>query len=228
MKTKKLISTAILAIFCCSLFAVNEMEVVNANAKTIKEMLDFAQKQQQKPFQEGAEGPNTFDCPGFCKFVFNELGIGLPKTTNQQASVGKKVKNKKSLKEGDLVFFSESGKKAIAYVGIVSKMKGGETFDFLYVSQSKGVTAISSEDSAFEDNFLYGSRVTSDKELNTIRKNYAKKQNEIKKAEKAAEKQRAELEKANKKAEKAKKDADKAKKKTEKANAALEKANKKK
>jgi len=206
MKTKKIILTAVLSFLCCSLFAIDEMDVVNANAKTICDMLTFALKYQQKPYQDGAEGPNSFDCPGFNKFVYKELGITLPKTTGQQASAGKKIKSKKSLKDGDLVFFmAGNDKKVIAFTGIVSKKKPGDSFDFLYVSSSDGVTIASDSNELFADSFLYGSRVTSDKELNAIRKNYEKKQKEIEKTAKAVEKKKAELVKAEKKAEKAKK-----------------------
>jgi len=228
MKSKKIILTVIFSFICCSFWAANESEVVNAKAKTINEMLTFALKYQQKPYQEGAEGPSEFDCAGFNKFVFKELGVELPKTAAQQAATkGKKITRKKDLKEGDLVFFgSGSNKKTIEYTGIVFKKKEGDAFDFLYVSKLEGVTIASDENDLFASAFISGNRVTSDVELSNIRKNYAQKQKEVERAKKEAEKKKTELDKANKEAEKARAKAENAKKEAEKANSNLEKVKK--
>jgi hypothetical protein len=228
MKGKKIILAAIFSFICCSFWAANESEVANANAKTINEMLTFALKYQQKPYQEGAEGPSEFDCPGFNRFVFKELGIDLPKTAALQAAAkGKKVTRKKDLKEGDLVFFGVgSDKKTIKYTGIVFKKKEGDAFDFLYVSKTEGVTIASDENELFEGAFISGNRVTSDLELSNIRKNHAQKQKDVERAKKEAEKKKMELDKANKEADKARSKAENAKKEAERANSKLEKARK--
>ncbi|SFI83166.1 C40 family peptidase [Thermoflavimicrobium dichotomicum] len=72
------------------------------------------------PYKFGAPSGQTklFDCSLFVKQVFKENGISLPRTSRQQAKVGKTV-SRSELKKGDLVFFStKSSGGRIAHVGI--------------------------------------------------------------------------------------------------------------
>lgn len=68
-----------------------------------------------KPYVYGASGPNAFDCSGFTKYVYQSLGITLPRVAASQATVGTPV-SRDNLKEGDLVFFANGG--YIDHVGI--------------------------------------------------------------------------------------------------------------
>ena len=223
MRQKRFTLTAILFFICCSLFA-NELAVVNAKVKTIQEMLTEALKYQRNPYSDGANGPDSFDGPGFAQFMYKQLGLDIPRNADQQAKTGKKIGKKKDLAEGDLVFFQAGNKdKSIGIVGIVLKKKGGEAFDFLYVSTSDGVTIGSDDNELFKNAFLQGSRITSDKELSSIRKAYADKQKAIEKAAKEVEKKKADVKKAEQKAEQAKADHEKAIKNVEKVKADAEK-----
>ncbi|MBP1156467.1 MULTISPECIES: NlpC/P60 family protein [unclassified Paenibacillus] len=62
----------------------------------------------------GGLTPNGFDCSGFMKYVYSPNGVNLPRTSAQMATVGTWVT---APKNGDLVFFSETGKK-VSHVGI--------------------------------------------------------------------------------------------------------------
>jgi len=60
-----------------------------------------------RPYKYGAkmeEAPRFFDCSGFIKYIFKQIGYELPRSTIEQAEYGKEVKDKKSLKPGDLIF----------------------------------------------------------------------------------------------------------------------------
>jgi len=50
-----------------------------------------------------ANGPSAFDCSGFTKYVFNQIGISLPRYSGHQANIGKKIKFSE-LKKGDSLF----------------------------------------------------------------------------------------------------------------------------
>jgi peptidoglycan endopeptidase LytE len=72
------------------------------------------------PYKFGARSGRTdmFDCSSFTQYVYWKNGIKLPRTSRQQAKVGKYVP-KDQLKKGDLVFYSTSYSDGeVALVGI--------------------------------------------------------------------------------------------------------------
>jgi len=77
---------------------------------------DLAQKQLGKPYQWGASGPEKFDCSGLVMYVYDSLGVPLPRVSAQQAYAGVHV-DQKDLQPGDLVFFRLNGS-GIDHVGI--------------------------------------------------------------------------------------------------------------
>lgn len=73
-------------------------------------------------YRYGAEGPNSFDCSGFTKFVFQQQGYSLPRTSAAQSGYGTAV-SRGDLRKGDLVFFRTGGG-GISHVAIY--MGGGK------------------------------------------------------------------------------------------------------
>lgn len=67
-------------------------------------ILQEAAKYLGTPYKYGGSGPGGFDCSGFVKYVFGQLGLSLPRTASEQACEGVHV-DKSDLKPGDLVFF---------------------------------------------------------------------------------------------------------------------------
>jgi cell wall-associated NlpC family hydrolase len=58
----------------------------------------------------GGATPSGFDCSGFVQYVFREHGIELPRTSRQQAQVGRQVPLlETALRVGDLMFFATDG-----------------------------------------------------------------------------------------------------------------------
>lgn len=70
-----------------------------------------------RPYRYGATGPRAFDCSGYTKYVYARNGIKLPRTAQQQYRHVKKI-SKKSIRQGDLVFFGGAYKYHVAiYAG---------------------------------------------------------------------------------------------------------------
>lgn len=69
-----------------------------------------------KPYKWGGTGPNGYDCSGLVYSIFGKLGISLPRTAREQATMGTYV-SKDELQYGDLVLFARDGKN-IHHVGI--------------------------------------------------------------------------------------------------------------
>ncbi len=68
------------------------------------------------PYRWGGTTPNAFDCSGFVKYIYNKVGIRLPRTAREQIKVGNPVKNG-YWETGDLVFF-DIDKGYVSHVGM--------------------------------------------------------------------------------------------------------------
>jgi cell wall-associated NlpC family hydrolase len=66
-----------------------------------------AAKQAGKPYEWGAQGPGSFDCSGLVLYVYNEFGIDVPRTSQDQYDSSQKISADQA-KPGDLVFFGDS------------------------------------------------------------------------------------------------------------------------
>lgn len=76
----------------------------------------IARQYEGSPYRWGGTSPKGFDCSGFTLYVFQRVGISLPHSASDQASMGTHV-DKGDLKPGDLVFFHTYGN-GISHVGI--------------------------------------------------------------------------------------------------------------
>jgi peptidoglycan endopeptidase LytE len=74
----------------------------------------IASKYLGTPYVWGGTTPKGFDCSGFVRYVYQQNGMELPRTSgNMYNSIGTPVTN---LQSGDLVFFAD--RKTIDHVGI--------------------------------------------------------------------------------------------------------------
>jgi cell wall-associated NlpC family hydrolase len=107
-------------------------------------------------YEYGGTTTSGFDCSGFTGYVFNELGIDLPRTSRDLFSweKGSKVATE-DLRAGDLVFFNTSGS-GVSHVGIYV---GNNNFAH---AASKGVTITSLDESYYAKRYLGARRILSD------------------------------------------------------------------
>jgi cell wall-associated NlpC family hydrolase len=109
-------------------------------------ILATAQRYVGTRYRYGGETPATgFDCSGFVQYVFGRHGVELPRTSRQQASVGRSLPGLTALKPGDLMLFSSKGARVdhvAIYVGNnrilhSSAGAGGVVYDDLTTSRGK-------------------------------------------------------------------------------------------
>jgi cell wall-associated NlpC family hydrolase len=75
-----------------------------------------------RPYVFGANGPQSFDCSSFVRYVFRLHGYYLPRTAAAQSTYGKYVKAY-NWRYGDLIFFRNTYKKGISHVGLYAGNK---------------------------------------------------------------------------------------------------------
>ena len=87
------------------------------------------------PYVWGGNGPKSFDCSGFTKYVMNHFGYEINRTASAQSTNGVSV-SRSELQPGDLVFFHTfSSYVYITHVGIYAG--NGQ---FLHASSTYGIT----------------------------------------------------------------------------------------
>jgi cell wall-associated NlpC family hydrolase len=84
-----------------------------------RRVLDDADQFVGVPYVWGGNTPSSgFDCSGFTKFVFGRQGIGLPRTSREQAHAGRAVSvDFGAMIPGDIMLFAEPDE-AISHVAI--------------------------------------------------------------------------------------------------------------
>lgn len=105
-------------------------------------------------YKTGGISTAGFDCSGFTKYVFKNVGLTLPRTSKAQFSVGTAV-SRSNLRSGDLVFFNTLGN-GVSHVGIY--VGNGK---FAQSSSSRGVTISSMSQSYWANRYVGAKRVMS-------------------------------------------------------------------
>lgn len=124
-------------------------------SKKVSQHLNSQLKQWQgTPYAYGGNSKRGIDCSAFVQRTFNErFNVALPRTTSQQAGIGKKVAKSK-LQAGDLVFFKVGNRGNGLHVGIYDKNN-----TFIHASTSKGVTRSSLSNQYWRDRYWQARRL---------------------------------------------------------------------
>ncbi len=108
----------------------------------------------------GATGPVNYDCSGFTRKIFADVGIHLPRVSRDQSTKGQLV-SFNELKKGDLVFFATKRRhpNRVTHVGIY--LGNGN-----FIHASSGVKKIVifnfNQKEYYKKHFLWGRRVIRD------------------------------------------------------------------
>lgn len=95
----------------------------------------LAKEYEGARYKYGGEGPKSFDCSGFTRFVYSEVGVQLPRRSSDQAQYGKKIAINQAQK-GDLLVLKKGRK--VQHVGIVVETQDGGLW-VTHASTSRGV-----------------------------------------------------------------------------------------
>lgn len=112
-------------------------------------------------YKTGGTSTNGFDCSGFTKYVFKNLGIALPRTSKSQFQSGTSV-SRNQMRPGDLVFFNTTGG-GVSHVGIF--VGNGK---FAQSSTSRGVIISSLNEKYWAKRYIGAKRVMSTTAYKTV------------------------------------------------------------
>ncbi|BDC99831.1 hypothetical protein PEPS_21120 [Persicobacter psychrovividus] len=130
-----------------------------ARSRKVNTIIQTARSYTGTPYRWGGTTRAGMDCSGLLVNSFQAGGIKLPRTSHEQAKLGKKV-GMKELQKGDLVFFATGKKRRkITHVGMVTGKKGKDRIMFIHSSSSLGVVETNIYSSYFKKRFRYGRRV---------------------------------------------------------------------
>ncbi|MEM7354218.1 MAG: C40 family peptidase [Acidobacteriota bacterium] len=103
---------------------------------TAQRAVDLARSLLRTPYRYGGESPAGMDCSGLTSYVYQRLGVQLPRRAEDQADVGRWIAPDE-LAAGDLVFFGEDRDKPF-HVGLVVSASG-QPLRMIHSSTSRGV-----------------------------------------------------------------------------------------
>ena len=119
-----------------------------------EQVVALAKQYLGTPYVLGGNGPSSFDCSGFTKYIYAQFGYTLNRTATDQLQNGVSV-SRSELQPGDLVFFKYNTSKPVSHVGIY--IGGGE---FIHASTNRYVVQIDQMNSGHYANvFVYARRI---------------------------------------------------------------------
>ncbi len=128
------------------------------SSNTPKNIEVLAKKYLGGKYTWGGTTPKKgMDCSGYTKFIFNKVGVKLPRTAWQQSKIGKDVKG--SLKKGDLLFFNTDPKRGIPVTHVGVYLEDGK---FIHAASTKKGIIISPLAGFYKKTYLGAKRVLND------------------------------------------------------------------
>lgn len=110
------LAAAVLVSGCASSPEIAQQTTVRASNETASKAVDYAKEMLGKPYKYAGDTPEGFDCSGLVKYSYGRAGISMPRDTQSQRRMSVLVSTH-GLREGDLLFFDQEGKKT-SHVGM--------------------------------------------------------------------------------------------------------------
>jgi peptidoglycan DL-endopeptidase CwlO len=109
-----------------------------------QDVVNEASRFEGTPYVWGGTTPQGFDCSGLTQYVYAQLGVQLPRTSEMQATAGSPVSSLAQAQPGDLVFFAGSDGTASSpgHVGIY--VGNGQMIDAPHTGSAVEVQSVSS------------------------------------------------------------------------------------
>jgi len=101
---------------CSSSPEISQQTTIRASNEVASQAVDYAREMLGKPYKYAGDSPAGFDCSGLVKYSYGRAGISMPRDTQSQHRMSMLV-SAHGLREGDLLFFDQEGKKK-SHVGI--------------------------------------------------------------------------------------------------------------
>lgn len=120
-----------------------------------QQLISAAEKWLGTPYQYAGDSHDGIDCSALTCAVFTEIGVNLPRSSEEQYQIGVSAKNQ-DLRVGDLLFFNTLGK-GVSHVGIYV----GEN-RFLHASTTLGVVVESLDNAYYVKKFVGVRRILDD------------------------------------------------------------------
>ena len=123
----------------------------------INTVIQSARSYVGTPYRWGGTTRSGLDCSGLLINAYRSIDYPIPRTSEQQSKVGKKVK-KDELQPGDWVFFATGKKKRkVTHVGLVTATSRKQ-IKFIHSSTKRGVIESDLDSKYYQKAFRYARR----------------------------------------------------------------------
>lgn len=158
---KKILLLALLAVFFTSCKStsttVSKKESKSENKYVVNHLIEKATDNIGVRYKAGGTSRSGYDCSGLVFTTFQSENITLPRSSYDQAKIGKVIKFNDA-KKGDLIFFKTNRSKQINHVGLITEVNSSE-IKFVHSSTSKGVIISSTKETYYQNSFVQINRI---------------------------------------------------------------------
>jgi cell wall-associated NlpC family hydrolase len=91
-------------------------EIATKGSAQGQQAVKYATAQMGKPYEWGAEGPDSFDCSGLTSQAWADAGVAIPRTSQEQWRQLRRV-DIKDMRPGDLIIYFDDASHVAMYVG---------------------------------------------------------------------------------------------------------------
>ena len=141
------------------IFLILNLFILFLQADKQEELGDLAKKYLGGKYVWGGEQPSGFDCSGYTQYIFNKIGINLPRTAYAQSKVGTKVQG--SLQTGDLLFFNTDPSRGIPITHVGVYLEDGK---FIHAAGKRKGIIISTLSKRYQRTYRGAKRLLQSKE----------------------------------------------------------------